>query len=135
MTQDEYNAIERILYDKDRNFLVRSRLIEYMETVKIEEKSVEAPSIEDGVEDPSTGLVDPQEWQIPKELFLSGKPKPEYPVYNGPPTFDVGVSCTDENTHTEDETNTSEPKEHDNKGEDIPLEDIQGNEGSNTMGN
>lgn len=135
MTQDEYNAIERILYDKDRNFLVRSRLIEYMETVKIEEKIVEAPSIEEGVEDPSTGLVDPQEWQIPKELFLSGKPKPEYPVYNGPPTFDVGVSCTDENTHTEDETNTSEPKEHDNKGEDIPLEDIQGNEGSNTMGN
>jgi len=99
MTQEEYDAIGRILYDKDHNFLVRSRLIEFLKTVKLEEKIEEVQSIEEVVENPAMGLVAPQEWHIPKELFLSGKEKPEYAVYNGPPNFDGGVSCTDENTH------------------------------------
>ena len=37
MTPAEYKAIEGILFDKDKSFLIKSRMVEFMKTVKVVE--------------------------------------------------------------------------------------------------
>lgn len=91
MKQFEKEKIDQILYDKEKNFLVRSRMIEYMKTVTIDDLViVEATKVEGGVEEALERNFEPSEGVLNGNVMtftpLSGK-QPDYPTYNGEPTI------------------------------------------------
>lgn len=91
MTFEEHHDILQIL--TTQSWQARMKMLEYMKTVKVEEE--ERSMTEQEVKEFETPLeLDPvpeppkeEPWKEVQEQYLSGKPKPPYPEYDGPPTF------------------------------------------------
>lgn len=95
MTYEENFDIMQILTEKDKPFLVRPRMLEYMKTVTVEEP----PTVEEILKEPEElgnngepiielqDEPEPDPWTKTQEQYLSGKPKEDYPEYTGEPTF------------------------------------------------
>ncbi len=84
MKQFEKEKIEQILFDRDKNFLVRSRLIDFLKTVTIDDETIEiVPIVEEEVLRASEGILEGNKLTFTP---LSGK-QPDYPEYNGEPTI------------------------------------------------
>lgn len=96
MTHEENFDIMQILTEKDKPFLVRPRMLEYMKTVTVEEPPTvddfmteqEVKEFDQPLELPKIEVVEePDPWVKTQEQYLSGHSKPDYPDYPGEPAF------------------------------------------------
>jgi hypothetical protein len=82
MTSEEHYTLVEIYTGNP--WLVRKKLGEFLESVRIEDKPQKVSSIEKWGNSPSTGLVGSHRPIV--ELNLNGTKKVQYPEYTGAPT-------------------------------------------------